>query len=407
MPITFSHPGVFVEEVSSGIHPIEGVPTSTTAFVGWAKKGPLNKPTKVASFADYERIFGGLWLFSTMSYAVQQFFLNGGADALIIRVGSTKPGSRVSRTAAEATRIINGDAEKRTGVHSLAKAKNFNLLCIPPLLTMSASGTGREADVRRSTWSAAARVCRERRAFLLIDAPRNWTAAAAVKSVEGFRGIAGENGAIYFPRVRLADPPNNQTSADYAPCGSAAGVITRTDEQRGVWKAPAGVEASLNGVIEPAIALSDAENATLNPLGINCLRRFAGSPAVVVWGARTLAGSDTAASEWKYIPVRRMALYLEESIDRGTKWVVFEPNGEPLWAKIRLNVGRFMQNLYAQGAFQGQTPKDAYYVRCDQATTTQDDINAGRLNIEIGFAPLKPAEFVVLRIQQAAKKNGA
>ena len=145
----------------------------------------------------------------------------------------------------------------------------------------------------------------------------------------------------------------------------------------------------------------DAENGDLNPLGINCLRSF---PVVgrVVWGSRTLRGADQLADEWKYVPVRRTALFIEESLYRGTQWVVFEPNDEPLWAQIRLNVGAFMQGLFRQGAFQGSTPREAYFVKCDKETTTQNDINLGIVNIVVGFAPLKPAEFVIIKLQQIA-----
>jgi phage tail sheath protein FI len=180
-----------------------------------------------------------------------------------------------------------------------------------------------------------------------------------------------------------------------------AGVMARTDAQRGVWKAPAGQEASLVGVPQLSVSLTDDENGELNPLGVNCLRAF---PIIgrVVWGARTLEGADQLASEWKYIPIRRTALYIEESLYRGTKWVVFEPNDEPLWAQIRLNVGSFMHDLFRQGAFQGKTPREAYLVKCDKETTTQSDIDHGIVNIVVGFAPLKPAEFVILKIQQLA-----
>ena len=180
-----------------------------------------------------------------------------------------------------------------------------------------------------------------------------------------------------------------------------AGLYARTDANRGVWKAPAGTEASLSGVQGLVYNLTDTENGQLNPLGLNCLRIF---PVYgdVCWGARTLAGSDQMASQWKYVSVRRFALFLEESLYRGTKWVVFEPNDEPLWAQIRLNVGAFMQDLFRQGAFQGQTAQQAYFVKCDNETTTQTDIDNGIVNILVGFAPLKPAEFVVIKISQIA-----
>jgi phage tail sheath protein FI len=188
---------------------------------------------------------------------------------------------------------------------------------------------------------------------------------------------------------------------EFVPCGIIAGVMATTDVERGVWKAPAGIDAGLNGIAGLNVNLTNDENGLLNPLGINCLRTF---PIVgtVVWGARTLRGADMLADDYKYVPVRRLALFLEESLYRGTQWVVFEPNDEPLWAEIRLNVGAFMHNLFVQGAFQGQTPKDAYFVKCDKETTTQNDINLGIVNIVVGFAPLKPAEFVIIKIQQIA-----
>jgi uncharacterized protein len=168
-----------------------------------------------------------------------------------------------------------------------------------------------------------------------------------------------------------------------------------------VWKSPAGIDATLTGALDLSVNLSDPENGAINPLGVNCLRSFANT-GPVVWGSRTLKGADSLANEWKYLAVRRTALFIEESLFRGTQWVVFEPNDEPLWAQIRLNVGAFMQDLFRQGAFQGRTPRDAYFVKCDRETTTQSDINRGVVNIVVGFAPLKPAEFVVIRIQQIA-----
>jgi phage tail sheath protein FI len=199
----------------------------------------------------------------------------------------------------------------------------------------------------------------------------------------------------------VPDALNDGRLRNLAPSGTLAGVYARTDAARGVWKAPAGTETSLRNVRDLAYVLTDPQNGTLNPLGINALRTF---PVYgnVSWGARTLDGADQQASEWKYVPVRRFALFLEESLYRGTKWVVFEPNDEPLWAQIRLNVGAFMHNLFRQGAFQGTTPREAYLVKCDKETTTQTDIDNGVVNILVGFAPLKPAEFVIIKIQQLA-----
>jgi hypothetical protein len=242
--------------------------------------------------------------------------------------------------------------------------------------------------------------------MLLVDAPKNWSdkAVAREKFTDAANdnvGTRSKNAAIFFPRLRQPNPLRDNQIENFVPCGAVAGLFARTDTQRGVWKAPAGLDATLVGVPQLSVPLTDPENGELNPLGLNCLRAMPPSGRVV-WGSRTLQGDDRLASEWKYIPVRRLALFIEESLYRGTQWVVFEPNDEPLWAQIRLNVGAFMHNLFRQGAFQGQTPREAYFVKCDKETTTQNDINLGIVNIVVGFAPLKPAEFVIIKLQQIA-----
>jgi phage tail sheath protein FI len=180
-----------------------------------------------------------------------------------------------------------------------------------------------------------------------------------------------------------------------------AGVIARTDAQRGIWKAPAGVDAAVNGVAGTAVRLTDADSGRLNPLGVNCLRTFP-TAGTVVWGARTLRGADQLGDEYKYLPVRRLALFLEESLYRGCQWAVFEPNDEPLWSQLRLNVGTFLHGLFRQGAFAGRTPREAYYVACGSDTTSPADVAAGVVNVVVGFAPLAPAEFVVVTVRQSA-----
>jgi phage tail sheath protein FI len=242
--------------------------------------------------------------------------------------------------------------------------------------------------------------------MLLVDPPSAWTSKDTAKAQftdpnQDFVGTRSKNAALFFPRLKQPNPLRDNQIEEFAPCGAVAGIFSRTDAQRGVWKAPAGLEANLVGVPQLSVSLTDDENGELNPLGVNCLRSFPVSGRVV-WGARTLQGADRLASEWKYVPVRRLALFIEESLYRGTQWVVFEPNDEPLWAQIRLNVGAFMQRLFRQGAFQGTTPRAAYLVKCDSETTTQNDIDLGIVNILVGFAPLKPAEFVIIKIQQLA-----
>jgi phage tail sheath protein FI len=248
-------------------------------------------------------------------------------------------------------------------------------------------------------WGEASALCNEERAFLIMDPEPSWVdTQTASTGVNALRiGLTKDHSAVYFPRVKIVE---NGREYIIGPAGAMAGLYARTDANRGVWKAPAGTEVRLR-VQELDEVLTDRENGVLNPLGVNCLRNF---PVFgnVSWGARTLDGADQIGSEWKYIPVRRLALFLEESLFRGTQWVVFEPNDEPLWSQIRLNVGAFMQRLFRQGAFQGRTPREAYLVKCDAETTTQADIDLGIVNIVVGFAPLKPAEFVIIRIQQLA-----
>jgi phage tail sheath protein FI len=304
------------------------------------------------------------------------------------------------------TAKLIGDQSLFTGIYALEKVDLFNLLCIPDA-TRASAGDPNTPDPKVDTnaiYSAAISYCTSRRAFLLIDAPPNInTVAAAVDWKTTLLTVQDSAGhaAAYFPRLRLPDPLNGYQLRTFAPSGVVAGLFARIDATRGVWKAPAGTEATLTGVQSLVYKLSDSENGALNPLGLNCARTFP-VYGTVMWGARTIVGADAQASQWKYIPVRRLALFLEESLYRGSQWVVFEPNDEPLWAQIRLNIGAFMQDLFRQGAFQGSTPKDAYFVKCDKDTTTQNDINLGKVNIVVGFAPLKPAEFVVIQIQQMA-----
>lgn len=211
--------------------------------------------------------------------------------------------------------------------------------------------------------------------------------------------------AIYYPWVDVANPfynvdtnPNASATLRIAPSAFAAGQWAKTDGRRGVWKAPAGVEAQLNGAAGLAYNVEALEQDQLNPLGVNCYRRLPGYGSVI-WGSRTLA--TKAKPEWRYVPVRRTAIFIEQSIYNGIQWAVFEPNDHPLWGSLRGNIGSFMNGLFRAGAFQGATAKDAYFVRCGLGDTmTQGDIDRGQVIVVVGFAPLKPAEFVIVRIQQ-------
>jgi phage tail sheath protein FI len=285
-----------------------------------------------------------------------------------------------------------------TGIYALDRVDCFNILCVPRVAKTSGANAF-PADQVSTALGAAASYCTSRRAFLIIDTPSNATSLAELTQwLPALETLRDPNAALYFPRIVCPDPLDDHRPRSFGASGTIAGLFARVDAERGVWKAPAGAHATLRNVARLEHELTDAENGELNPLGINALRTFLFGK--VCWGARTLAGSDQQASDWKYIPVRRLALFLEESIDRGTKWAASEPNDERLWAQIRLHVGAFMQDLFRQGAFQGATQDQAYFVKCDQETTSQTDIDNGVVNIVVGFAALKPAEFVIVRIQQ-------
>ena len=393
MPIKSPYSGVYIEELHSKMKTIKGVPTSITAFIGRATKGPKNKPIKITSFQDYERIFGGLSRKNELSYSVYYYFLNGGSYAIIIRVNSSS--NDVSLKDEE----IIGNREEKTGLYALENVEIFNMLCIPPC--------NKNETTSAQVYEKAAEYCENRRAILLVDPPKAWDThhkpidrKLGLGSAE-FKLSRSPNATMFFPRLKAHDPLNQDEIRELVPSGAVAGVIARIDSARGVWKAPAGIETIIKGVSDLSIELRQNDYDKLQKVGINCLRLMSNNE-VVIWGARTLIGAENLSSEWKYLPVRRFALYIEESLYRGTKWIVFEPNDEPLWSQIRLNIGTFMYNLFRQGALQGLTPKEAYFVKCDKETTTQDDIDRGAVNILVGFAPMKPAEFVILKIQLIA-----
>jgi phage tail sheath protein FI len=355
-------PGYIVEN-TAGVRPIEGVETSLAVFIGTAPSGPVGEPTEVVSAREAGHHFGGVE--HSLGLALAQYFANGGARAIVLRV----PG--------------NGSAEALVGgLAGLELVDYFGLLCIPETAALH------EQEAKLVARAALA-VCRQRRGFYLLDAPHTLTKDTIADWADSLH--ASSFGAVYFPPLRVADPlqPDRPRLVGAGAC--VAGVFARTDRNRGVWKAPAGIEATIQGADLHEV-LTDQENGVLNPRGINVLRRF--PSGVTVWGSRTLRGADALSDDYKYVPVRRLASFLEESLLRGTRWTVFEPNAEPLWAQLRLQAGAFLQSLFRQGAFQGTTPRDAYYVRCDASTTTAADIAAGKLHLHLGFAPLKPAEFI-------------
>jgi uncharacterized protein len=288
---------------------------------------------------------------------------------------------------------VPGNPDTKTGIYALVKADIFNMLCLP---------TATSSTYSASTLGDVAQFCSQQRAMLIIDTPSNWSTVPldfpTVKSSPSITGQYTANAATYYPNLEFPDPVTN-TTIQLGPCGAVAGVWASTDDTRGVWKAPAGTAAAITGISDLTVHIDDGESGVLNPIAVNCLRNLP-LYGPVSWGARTAAGADQLASQWKYIPVRRTALYIEESIRRGTQWAVFEPNAEPLWSAIRLNVGAFMNGLFKQGAFGATTPSQAYLVQCDATNNPQSSIDQGILNILVGFLPLYPAEFVIIQIEQ-------
>jgi phage tail sheath protein FI len=332
----------------------------------------------------------------TSTANIQEYVLGAGAIANSAQFAGAAGDDGVPPSSAA---LIGAPAAK-TGIFALEEVDLFNILAIPRTANVGSLPNDLTATQAQAVMTAAINYCEMRRAFFVMDTPRGIDEPTEIRTwLAGNNTLRNRNAALYYPRVRIPDPLDEFRLRSVGASGSVIGLYARTDSNRGVWKAPAGTEATLRNVTELDDLLTDPENGTLNPLAINCLRTF---PIYgnVCWGARTLDGSDQQASEWKYVPVRRFALFIEESLYRGTKWVVFEPNDEPLWSQIRLNVGAFMHNLFRQGAFQGTTPQQAYLVKCDKETTTQNDIDLGIVNIIVGFAPLKPAEFVIIKIQQ-------
>lgn len=375
----FLAPGAQVEEITSKVMSIEAVSTSTTAFVGTTSRGPANKPITVTSQVGFERTFGPLSASFEMGYVIRAFFANGGREAVIVRVKGTGAFPR-------ATEVI-GSVKKKTGLYALEKVQRFGLLCLPPVKP--------GGDTPWSVYRAALRYCKQRRALVIVDSPASWGAetSGGVNSTLTALTMGAENAALYFPRLLQADPLQNGQPRLTVTCGAIAGVMARIDTIHGVWKAPAGLEATLNDVLGLQRLLKNAENDRLNPAGVNSLRNIDGW--YLVWGGLTLSTN----SEWRYVSVSRLALFMEASIENGIAWASLEPNGEPLWAKLRVVTESFLQNLWREGALLGTTPNEAYFVKCDRSTMTQGNIEKGLIVMLVGFAPLKPAEFVLLQIQ--------
>lgn len=292
-----------------------------------------------------------------------------------------------------------GDENGKAGIYALKKIAAFNILCIPP--------DNSNGDTDSLVYSTAASFCVDHNAMLIIDPPVDWAteyeggnlANISLNDLGSFGAPEGRSSAIYFPRIVIEDALLNGAKRTFPASGALAGQWALADTQKGVWKAPAGLTAELDGVAGLELSMSDADNGVLNPQGINCLRTFPVG-GTVVWGARTLRGATALADEYRYVPVRRLLLYIMDWLEVNTRWAVFEPNDEVLWSELRLNISTFLKKLYSEGALVGEKPSDAYFVRCDAGTTTPEDQDNGIVNVQVGFSPVKPAEFVVITVQQ-------
>ncbi len=485
-------------EAPGSLRVIARAATNIAAFVGRALKGPVNEPVPVRSFADYTRMFGGLWQPSTLAYAVEQFFENGGRCAIIVRVvngarpptltlpttrgrltlrgvgagsreflrasvdydaidakdhdrfnlvvqrvrtaGSEQiedqeifrrlsvtpgherfvadallesrlvrvqgivPAERPARTpAANNGAVIGytpsnpdgddggpitdydiiGSAQLGTGIFALQAAPDINLLCIPPL--------AREQDVGLSTLLVAGRFCRERRAMLICDPPSEWASSAA--ALDGMRHwpFRSEDAAMFYPRIVAFDRLRGRFEM-FAPCGVAAGMIARCDETWPVWSAAEGEDAILRPGLRPAWNVSLSDRTRLMTAGINLLQSVRVPPRIAS-SPRTLASGSAAVSDWRYLSARRLALFVMTSIERGTRWMLFERNTPATWTMARAQVEAFLDSLYAEGAFSVRAGDASYFAVCDDRINTEETARAGKVNLAFGFAASKPGEY--------------
>lgn len=566
MPVNPTYPGVYLEELPSTTHSVIAAPTSNAAVIDWFPQGPVNQAVQITSISQFNTVFGGVAEGSEGSYAVQQFFLNGGSLIWVVRVvpqgleggeaaepafvpitlnGSTpstyyvlalNPGSwgeylaiglvlqknvstsgaplytlyvaqttvpetipsppqqpatlesyyNVSLTPGDSTFIVNmvnGVSQYVVVQSSLTGSyvgapPTMSPAGVPATISASPDWTplGNGAD---GSWSPegtdftdaliaqvggsqtlyqnvtpalsqiapqvfnilvipavailpastlivdAVQFCSANSAFLIVDPPPPSTILQNLSQSESVYpwigsitfvdpglndtgilnwvdsndliSINNDSAALYYPWLSLLDPVNNFQPRLVGPSGTLAGIYAANDLNYGVWKAPAGVNAALQGVTLSTV-LTDQDSGILNPQGINALRSFPIYNSVV-WGARTLAGADLLDYQYKYINVRRLTDFIEQSLTQSLKWAVFEPNGPTLWSSITLEVSSFLAGLFGQGAFQGSTASAAYFVQCDSTTTTPQDMLNGVVNVVVGFAPILPAEFVILQIE--------
>ena len=406
----YSTPGIYVEELATGAHSIEGVGTSTAAFLGVAPNpdARLHEAYAVNNWSQFVKEYGGPGLASTpLAQAVFGFFDNGGSRCYIVNIGTGKE-------------LVGNGGGKRKGIATLEEVDEVAIVAAPGLADAATYDT-----LLSHCENLQDRVCILDPPFDVRNIDQLKTVATAApppkpkKPAAGEGGTAAEGGggatggssgtpglrprtsdrgygAFYFPWIRIRDPFSPKDLVFAPPSGHMAGIYARTDATRGVHKAPAN--EVIRGALDLSYKVTRAEQGELNKLGVNCIRLFS-TQGIRVWGARTIADSS---SEWRYLNVRRLFNMIEESIANGTRWVVFEPNDMTLWKSIRRDITAFLMLQWRQGALMGATPEDAFFVKCDAETNPPEEIDAGRVTTVIGIAPVKPAEFVIFKIGQTA-----
>jgi phage tail sheath protein FI len=496
---TYLSPGVYVEEVEAGSRPIEGVGTAVAAFVGFAQQGPFDTPTLVSNWAQFTGVYGEFLDGCYLAQAVYGYFLNGGTNCYIVRIGGprdgqapalpagpqatlggyrvvakglpagTKPAEitvevadaddgapedrftllvkqngKVAETHSVTTKRTKdyvvtvvkeksslitiedvsgggalttpekgavalkappapvstdiapddfvGDVADRTGFGGLEAVDEITMVVVPDLMSQYEQGVIDGEAVKAVQLAMIAHCELMGNRLAILDPPPGLSPQQVKDWRNDVAGYDSKYAALYYPWIKVFDPGSG-SNRFIPPSGHMAGVWARTDSTRGVHKAPAN--EVVRGAVSLQTQLTKAEHDLLNPIGVNCVRSFAGR-GIRVWGARTLS-SDPA---WRYLNVRRLFNYLEESILNGTQWVVFEPNDDALWARIRRTIAAFLVMEWRKGSLFGLTPDEAFYVKCDRDTNPAEAIDLGQVLCEVGIAPVKPAEFVIFRLAQ-------
>ena len=502
---TYLSPGVYMEEVSSGSKPIEGVGTAVAAFVGFAERGPANQPTLVTNWTQFTQTFGEFVDGSYLAHSVYGYFLNGGGAAYVVRIGSddgdgsaaaptaqgelpagegkaglvvkaleagaggdsitvethdasepgeandqfkliVKRGDKVEETIDNVTlrkgannvatrvkaesKLITveevrgagsmelhkgaritlsgggglpdtvsvspadyvGDSSDRTGFGGLEAIDEVTMLCVPDLTAAFERGMLDMEGFKAVQLAMIAHCELMADRVAILDPPPSLNAQQIKDWRVNDAGYDSKYATLYWPRLKVMDPTKGK-AIFIPPSGHMAGVWARNDDTRGVHKAPAN--EVVRGAISLELNITKGEHDQLNPVAVNCVRSFPGQ-GIRVWGARTLSSDP----EWRYLNVRRLFNYVEESILSGTNWVVFEPNDSKLWDSVRRTVTMFLRRVWRDGALFGRTPAEAFFVKCDEENNPPENRDAGILTVEIGIAPVKPAEFVVFRISQ-------